>query len=485
MRFSAVVLVLVLLPSFGISATIYVPDNYSTIQGAIDASSNGDTIIVRAGTYFERLVDFKGRAIHLKSEQGPAFTMIDALGAGSVVAFTSGEFRTSILEGFTITNGNNSGVYIDESHPTIRNNVITGNQGQWNGGGIYASGVSSLVEPLIENNHIFGNSATRGGGIALEYTSSRTGVFGNNIQGNSASREGGGIYGFGVKGRVDSNIIRNNNAVNNQGIGGGLYFGYSGVEIVNNFIEGNSATYGGGIAGGEGGHKVLNNTIYGNSAAKEGGGLWGDEFYPCCNNILWANTPDQIKDGVGGSGYGYFCNDIQGGWPGQGNIDKDPRLVDPVRGDFHLSWNSPCLNRGTNKAALSAVDIEGDPRIAFGNVDMGADEFYYHLYSIGDVLPGSPIDIKVVGAPGFSTLLALGTGIQDPPQATPHGDLWLTMPLAKSWQLGAMPNTGILTMPATVPSGWLPGSQYPFQALVGPWGGSTTRLTNLMNLTVE
>jgi hypothetical protein len=116
---------------------------------------------------------------------------------------------------------------------------------------------------------------------------------------------------------------------------------------------------------------------------------------------------------------------------------------------------------------------------------MGADEFFHHLYHMGDVVPGSPIDFKVVGAPGFPALLALGTGIQDPPQSTQHGDLWLTMPLAKTWQLGPIPNTGILTHTATVPSGWQTGSTHPFQALVGPWGGGATRLTNLLLLEVE
>ena len=64
-------------------------------------------------------------------------------------------------------------------------------------------------------------------------------------------------------------------------------------------------------------------------------------------------------------------------------------------------------------------------------------------------------------------------------------NLWLKMPLAKSWQLGAIPGTGILSITKNVPSGWPVGSEHPFQALVGPWGGANTQLTNLMTLTVK
>ncbi len=197
---------------------------------------------------------------------------------------------------------------------------------------------------------------------------------------------------------------------------------------------------------------------------------------------MWDNYAPSYPEICGG--YVLYCN-VKGGHSGTGNIDADPCLVDAASGDYHVTWQSPCRDSGYNYTALPQLDFEGDLRIAGGTVDIGADEFYYHLYSVGDAIPGSPIDIKVVGIPGLPTLLALGTGIQDPPQSTQHGDLWLTMPLAKKWQLGAIPSTGILTHTATVPSGWPSGSTHPFQALVGPWGGGATRLTNLLILNVE
>ncbi|MHC4945057.1 MAG: choice-of-anchor Q domain-containing protein [Planctomycetota bacterium] len=59
---------------------------------------------------------------------------------------------------------------------------------------------------------------------------------------------------------------------------------------------------------------------------------------------------------------------------GSGMIDADPLFVDPLNNDFHLTSLSPCINRGTNEGAASH-DIDGDPRLYMGTVDMGSDEY--------------------------------------------------------------------------------------------------------------
>jgi pectin methylesterase-like acyl-CoA thioesterase len=70
--------------------TIRVPADQSTIQSAIDAASDGETILVSDGTYKEN-IDFKGKAITLKSVNGPATTIIDGGALDSVVRFTTNE----------------------------------------------------------------------------------------------------------------------------------------------------------------------------------------------------------------------------------------------------------------------------------------------------------------------------------------------------------------------------------------------------------
>jgi len=560
MRTALTLLGIVLLATIGFSATIYVPDSYSTIQGAINASANGDTIVVRAGTYMEN-IDFLGKNIVVRSESGPQSTTIDGSQSGSVVTFQSGESAGAILSGLTITNGKataGGGCYCYNASPTIMDNFIRNNTVDTLGGGIgcylssprisgntiranaaedqssYGGGIGchTNCSPTIENNIIAQNRAEYGGGGIECKESPDTLISGNLIIANEATSFGGGIqWRSGLTGVITGNVISQNIANSSAGIRceinssptisgnritdnqaascGGIFCGgpNSSPVLSGNIVSGNKAQLeGGGIccSGSTLTPLIVNNLIVGNEARLGGAGiqctLCSMEVINC---IVWDNVtggpPEEILVGTlySSATLAISHSDVKGGksacnvhststliW-GQGMIDADPLFADSATNDFHLTWPSPCRSTGDNSAVTEVYDFEGDPRIAGGTVDMGADEFYYHLYSIGDVLPGSPIDIKVVGAPGSPALLALGTGIQDPPQSTPHGDLWLTMPLAKSWQLGAIPYTGILTMSATVPSGWPFGSLHPFQALVGPWGGVATRLTNLHVLVVE
>jgi serine protease len=86
-------------------ATIHVPADQPTIQQAIDAASPGDTVLVSPGTYFEH-INYEGKAITVRSEQGAAQTIIDGDNTGfPVVTFENGETTISRLSGFTIQHG--------------------------------------------------------------------------------------------------------------------------------------------------------------------------------------------------------------------------------------------------------------------------------------------------------------------------------------------------------------------------------------------
>jgi hypothetical protein len=90
--------------------TLLVPSQYPTIQAGINASVDGDTVLVSPGTYVEN-IDFRGKAITVKSELGAVSTIIDGNQVASTVMFESGEDEDSILEGFTVTNGLGGGSY--------------------------------------------------------------------------------------------------------------------------------------------------------------------------------------------------------------------------------------------------------------------------------------------------------------------------------------------------------------------------------------
>lgn len=466
-------------PSF--AATIYVPDDFSTIQEAIDAAANGDTVIVRPGSYFET-IDFVGKAITLKSEKGASVTTIDGNNIrGSIVSFLNDEGADSILDGFTLMNCGlvfgGGGIWCLSSSPAIRNNIITDNISDWNGGGILCEDQAS---PLIKGNIISNNEAyyaAGGGGIACVFDSSPV-ISNNIISGNLAYEVGGGICCSDSSPVISNNIIYGNTA---DLSGGGIHCHDSSPVIINNIILWNHTNYGGGgISCYYASATITNNTIVENRGYFLSGGI-ECHYAPSptiTNTILW-NRGSEI-DIYESNPTVTYCN-VEGGWSGEGNIDADPLFVQPTGDDYHLTFNSPCKDAGDNSAAvLPSEDCEGDPRIHGGTVDIGADEFHLHLYPVGDIIPGSQVRVMVLGTPGTMPItLALGSGIFEPPQSTPFGNLYLRWPIVGRIPMRPIGPHGVSFVVRNIPSDWLPGEKYPFQALAG------IELTNLMVLTVK
>ena len=444
----AVLLALVLaIPSLAYSAVITVPDDYPTIQSAISASVNGDLILVKPGTYVEN-IDFLGKAITVKSTDGPESTIINGNMADSVVSFINYEELDSVLDGFLITNGKGrgGGVECTISSPTITNNIIIGNEadlcaGANSGGGIFCLSAS----PMISNNTITRNNSDRGGGIFL-YFYSFPKIINNVIAGNTALESGGGIYGWDFADAV-----------------------------------------------------VTNNTIYGN-LARNGGGMWcSDSIMTVTNTILWENTASrqgpEIYIQTPWAGFDSILNisrsDVKGGlasahvepgavlnW-GAGMIDAAPEFVDPALADLHIMYTSPCRDAGDNAAPdLPAEDFEGDPRAAHGTADIGADEFYTHLYYTGKPAPGAWIYLNIAGLPSSETVLITGQGVLDPPIPTIYGAWHLDFPV-KAADKGPVPLTGVISLHCRVPPNYPVPSSIPIQALV------SDQLTNLCVMKVK
>src|SRR5262245_26293903 len=190
-------------PALG--ATIRVPADQPTIQSAINAAVTGDTILVASGTYTEN-INYRGKPITIVSENGPAATIIDGNHAGTVVTFNTQEGRDSVLDGFTIQNGNaltGGGVYIRFSSPTIKRNIIANNVGS-RGGGILMEFNGS---PLIQSNVITRNQAgccgaEGGGGILVFGGGNSTQILNNLITQNSCKAGNGGGIELNISGTM-------------------------------------------------------------------------------------------------------------------------------------------------------------------------------------------------------------------------------------------------------------------------------------------
>ncbi|MDH3782575.1 MAG: right-handed parallel beta-helix repeat-containing protein [Desulfobulbaceae bacterium] len=327
-----------------------VPGDYPTIQAAINASKNGDTVIVADDTYNEKIIfppDADNKTISLISENGAEVTVIDGTGkSGSVVTFP--ENSNSTLDGFTITNGstsgNGGGILIGaNSSPTIENCIITGNEA-FAGGGISCGNSSApfITNSIIQNNSVTGGTdMSNGGGIHLSPSSTPT-ITNCIIQNNTSDRNGGGLAFNTAEPTIVNSIFSNNKAAVN---GGAISFTNSAPIITNCTFSNNSASS-------EGGAIACSTPLSGRAVA---------------NSILWGDSPDEISCD---SEISVTYSDIQGEdtYPGTGNINADPMFVDEENGDFHLLNDSPCIDAGDN-SALAALptgiwetDIDGDDR---------------------------------------------------------------------------------------------------------------------------
>ena len=177
----------------------YVPGGYATIQAAIDAAFDGDEVIVADDTYRgagNKDIDFLGKAIVVRSENGPNDCIVDCENAGRGFYFHNGEGQGSVLYGFSIINGNaasGGGILCEQSSPLISNCVLRENLAD-DGAGLYCYQSSAVVR----NCSIIDNVSLRDGGGVCVGDGSGVAIINCTIAGNSAENNGGGIYGGGL-----------------------------------------------------------------------------------------------------------------------------------------------------------------------------------------------------------------------------------------------------------------------------------------------
>ncbi|MBM3242611.1 hypothetical protein FJZ31_40640 [Candidatus Poribacteria bacterium] len=368
--FVTTLICLVLIASVAYGAIIHVPGDYPTIQAGIDAAVDGDTVLVADGTWTgpdNKNLDFNGKAITVTSENGAEYCIIDCNSDGRGFDFHSGESENSVVSGFTIKNGyvsfeSGGGVRCLSASPTITNNIIRNCNPYGHGGGVGCQGGAS---PTIANNIITENMT-------------------------EPAWSGGGIYCDGASSPI---IMSNTITKNSSDYGGGIRcIEYSNPVITNNVIAWNSGQ-GGGISCDHSSPIITNNTITRND-------FWGIESWQSSpvviNTIIWNNTSSAIS----GSAIVTY-SDVQGGWPGIGNINADPMFVDP-NGDYHLQVGSPCIDAGTPIGA-PPDDIEGNPRDEFP--DMGTYE--YQGVGTGSI-NGTVTDMASNPIKGVLVIAALG-----------------------------------------------------------------------------
>jgi hypothetical protein len=344
---------------FGLAATasadqLCVPQPYATIQSAIASAEDGDEVLVSDGTYYEA-IDFLGKAITVRSVNGPQCTVIDATGLeASAVKCVSYESFDTVLQGFTLTGGAGTvegsnrlggGMCIRIAGPTVRDCVFVDNTADIGGGLGCLMSWASVSGCVFLHNTATGGGDWGGGGMA----------------------EQGGDPSI-----VDCAFIEN--ASVSTGKGGGLNLAGSDAEVVNCVFYANDALYGGAVANIQGEPTLINCTFSQNTAFGAYQGLLNlcsGAQATLVNCIFWGNGGDaqggEIASACGAAESIVAYCDVEGGWdgPGEGNVDADPMFVDAATGDLHLTAQSPCIDTGDSDAFLQFgldCDLDGNPR---------------------------------------------------------------------------------------------------------------------------
>jgi hypothetical protein len=322
------------------ASIIRVPGDQPTIQSGINAASNGDTVVIYPGLYYENII-FRGKNIVITSrfyETGDLSfihsTVINGshpshADTASCVLIINHEDSTAILQGFTITGGKGTKWKDEHSSGTYRE-----------GGGILVA----FTSPIIRNNLIINNEAIDMSGVT--------------------NAGGGGIRAGDGNPQILNNVIAQNKG---QYGGSGVVLNWTGTIMRNNILVKNSGGHddGGGALwvnnSGPSPKIIENNTFADNQLLAIY--LWQGSV-SIHNSIIWGNTPtsgSQI-DKNSGSVIVSYC-DIQGGLSGTGNIANDPLFSDTL---YHLNTTSLCIDAGDTSSRFNDVENPLLPGTAIG-----------------------------------------------------------------------------------------------------------------------
>lgn len=424
---------------------IYVPTDYVTIQEAIEHCWDGDTVWVADGTYTgtgNRDIDFRGKAITIRSENGPENCIIDCQGSEQNLHrgfyFHSRETPDSVLDGFTITGGFQEGEYsngticrgggilCNASSPTIKNCIFRNNSATY-GGGLHSRNGSNVT---LLNCAFIDNTAQRGAGVNNDESTLEAidCLFSNNLAGSyygglfsgyqnsrvtlrrcifreNSARYGGG--GLGVSG--SDTVITNCEFIDNTAIledwsRGAAIQNSGGDTIIRNCLfSGNKSNAYGAIYQYQGQVDLINCTFAGNMAldGRAAAVFAYDNDYTILrarNCIFWDGDVELFGDESAQFDIRY--SDIQGDYPGVGNMNQDPLFVDAgywddfgtpedpnddiwINGDHHLqslagywstdsqSWllapaDSPCIDAGDPNSPIGQESSPNGGRINMG-----------------------------------------------------------------------------------------------------------------------
>ena len=393
-------------------ATIRVPQDAPTIQEAIDAAADGDIVEVARGTYAgdgNRDIDFRGKAITVRSADGPGVTTIECGGHRGFYFHSAERPDYSILRGFTIIGGAapgsqipadnvswisssshpiGGGIFCEFSSPSIIDCVIRQCSAELGGGIGVVNGqpviINCTVDQCRAGGQVSPQSGGRGAGIGLMRGSIAEMIdctVSRNVASNNNSL-GGGLYCWRSRVRLTGCDVSFNNGGGLKG--GGLYAGGSSIvslEMNNCIVSNNTAEAGSGVYVGSStgtspsettieSVRITNCTLADNKLSAQAtssaaGGIYAmTSNIEIRNSIVWSNSGLAVSLVNPASSNPVLYCDIQGGYLGQGNIELDPLFASSAGSDYHLKSR---LGRYESQTGTWVTDSEHSPCIDAGD----------------------------------------------------------------------------------------------------------------------
>jgi fibronectin-binding autotransporter adhesin len=325
---------------------------------------------------------------------------IDPMNGGGINNISSSPNLTNITIRGSYAYNFGAGIYNESSNSNLTNLIISENTADYGGGGIY----NELSSPVLTNINISGNTAANaGGGI---YNNHSTPILSNvTISKNSGS----GIYNAYSSPILTNTTINGNSAFR----GGGIYNYSSSPRLTNVTINGNSATYfGGGIFNNSNSSPIIVNSLFSNNIAASGEAVYNSSgsgqlinstlIGTGSNSVFYENGTSFLKNSIvwgaiNGTGYSAAYSLIQGNInTSNGNLNTTGITAgdifeDADNGNYQLKAGSPAINNGNNAyfnagqtpdLSATTTDLDGNPRIYDGTIDMGA----YELHNIKTII---------------------------------------------------------------------------------------------------
>lgn len=326
-----------------------VPDDFSTVQAAVNAAAPGDTVEIAPGVW-PGPVQISFKDIVLQSSTGdPASTVISGTGGGTDrVVQVLGGGPDLVIKGLGITGGIAGGLGLSNSDATVQDCRIFGNENIFAAGAFVSGG-----SPRLVNNHYFDNTvnSSSGGGSGIYVTNTDAILDGEIFEGNVGPAV---VTVFNASPRIQRiRAIGNSTSAVVSVSGAG-----SSPLLISSELARNSGTAGGNVIEITAGNvmKMFNTTIVDNEL--EFVALGSDLVAANC--IVVGNVPqDEYPAAL------FMSHSIvEGGLPGPGNLDVDPAFEDRSGGDFRLAPGSPAVDAGdTNSASgIGLSDVGGRPR---------------------------------------------------------------------------------------------------------------------------